>query len=125
MNALRALVSISHKIIEIFSIKKKNKENLSYQNINASCRALYTLIKTLHSFRDCLVLKKPLLIIPHSIFITHYLSLKIPQLPKPCTFGTLFSTSHHSKICTFCGTHYLSTMLGSQLPYPRVSSLSP
>ena len=54
MNALRALVSISHKIIEIFFIKKE-KENLSYQNINASCRALSTLIKTLHSFRGCLV----------------------------------------------------------------------
>ena len=49
--------------------------------------------------------KKPSLIIPYSIFVTHYLSLKIPQFSKPYMFGTLFSTSHHSNICTFCGTH--------------------
>ena len=62
--------------------------------------------------------KKPSLITPHSIFVTHHLSLKIPQFPKPCTFETLFSTSHHSNICTFCGTYTWALGQKLLLAYP-------
>ena len=68
--------------------------------------------------RGYLVFKKLSLITPHSILITHHSLLithhslfKIPQLPKGGTFGTLFSTSYNSKICTFCRTipeHHLN-----------------
>ena len=54
--------------------------------------------------------------------ITHHLSLKIPKFPKPCTFGTLFSTSHHSNICTFCETYTWAIgqrLLLAYLPHPH------
>ena len=46
--------------------------------------------------RGCLVFKKPSLITPHSIFITHHLSLynsslKIPQLPKVACLAFVYS----------------------------------
>ena len=52
--------------------------------------------------------KKPSLITPHSIFVTHHLSLKIPQFSKPHTFGTLFLAFHHLNISTVCRTHILA-----------------
>ena len=48
------------------------------------------LIKFPLTLKGCLVFKKFSLITHHSIFIIHRLSLKIPQLPKSGTFGTLF-----------------------------------
>ena len=50
--------------------------------------------------RGCLVFKKPSFITPHSIFITHHLSLKIPQLPKVACL-TIVSNFDNSKNFTF------------------------
>ena len=62
--------------------------------------------------RGCLTFKKPLLITPHSIFITHHsithhLSLKISQHPKMACLA-LVSNFSNSKNFTFCGTHGLT-----------------
>ena len=62
--------------------------------------------------RCCSVFKKPLLITPHSIFIihhfiTHHLSLKIPQFSKVSCL-TLVSNFDNSKNFTFCETHGLT-----------------
>ena len=69
------------------------------------------------NLRGCLVLKKPSLITHHSSLNFHQSSFKIPQFPKPHTFGTLFSGSHHSNISTFCGTHTWHT---AWAPYLRI-----
>ena len=59
-----------------------------------------------------MVFKKPSLITPHSIFITHHsiihhLSLKIPQLPKMVCLA-LVSNFNNSKNFTYYGTHRLT-----------------
>ena len=69
------------------------------------------------NLRGCLVLKKPSLITHHSSLNFHQSSFKIPRFPKPHTFGTLFSASHHSNISTFCGTHTWHT---AWAPYLRI-----
>ena len=90
---------------------------------NAACGLFTWMTNGLFGFKKTITHHLSLLT-QFSSLITPHSSLKIPQLPKPRTFGTLFSTSHHLKICTFCGTHCLSTMSSSRLPYPCVSSLS-
>ena len=72
-----------------------------------------------------MVFKKSSVIIHHSIFIAyhppliiHHLSLKIPQLPKGGTFGTLFPTSHNSIFCTFYRTHTWAPCQWVLLVYP-------
>ena len=92
---------------------------------NAAYGLFTWMTKGLFGFKkSSLITHHSSLLTQFSLLIIRHSSLKIPQLPKPCMFGTLFSTSHHSKICTFCGTHCLSTMSSSRLSYPCVSSFS-
>ena len=82
----------------------------------------------LKSIRGCLVLKKPSLITPHSIFVTHHSSLKIPQFPIPHTFGThhsvMFSTKKLKKIGINTLTQCPRTFLFSFFSFSLDSHLS-
>ena len=82
----------------------------------------------LKSIRGCLVLKKPSLITPHSIFVTHHSSLKIPQFSIPHTFGThhsvMFSTKKLKKTGINTLTQCPKTFLFSFFSFSLDSHLS-
>ena len=69
--------------------------------------------------RGCLVFKVSSLITPHSIFVTHHSSLKIPQFPIPHTFDTITQLYFQPKKPKKIGpTHSNLTYAPDLLPGP-------